>query len=132
MSRPTPPALSRRERQIMDVVYQLGRATSVEVHERLDDAPTHTTVRGLLRVLEAKGHLRHEEDGPRYVYHPSTPREDAGTSLLSHVVGTFFGGSPARAMAALIGPESAPSRGELDRLAELIEAARRGAGEEDA
>jgi BlaI family transcriptional regulator, penicillinase repressor len=109
----------------MDIVYQLGRATSLEVHARLPDAPTHTTVRGLLRVLEGKGHLRHEEDGPRYVYLPSTPREDAGTSLLSHVIGTFFGGSPSRAMAALIGRDEPLAEAELERIARLVEDARR-------
>ncbi|HEY0023692.1 MAG TPA: BlaI/MecI/CopY family transcriptional regulator [Longimicrobium sp.] len=130
MSRSAPPPLSRRERQIMDVVYHLGCATSLEVHERLEDAPTHTTVRGLLRVLEAKGHLRHEEDGPRFVYYPSTQPDEAGGSHLSHVIRTFFDGSPSRAVAALIGRGEVASGAELDRIAALIERARRGAGEE--
>ncbi len=114
----------------MDVVYRLGRATAAEVHAELPDAPTYTTVRGLLRVLEEKGHLVHEEDGPRYVYLPSTPRKDAGASLLSHVVRTFFDGSPSEAMAALLGSEQdGLSDRELDRLARLVERARRDRGE---
>src|SRR5918997_1173209 len=95
MSKQSPPSLSRRERQIMDVIYRLGRATAVEVTAQLPDPPTSTAVRGLLRILEEKGHLRHEQDGVRYVYFPSTPREAAGTSVLTHVVRTFFGGSAA-------------------------------------
>ena len=112
----------------MDVVYRLGRATAAEVHAELPDAPTYTTVRGLLRVLEEKGHVRHEEDGPRYVYLSSTPREDAGASLLSHVVRTFFDGSPAEAMAALLGSQQAGgvSDAELERLAALVDRARQG------
>ena len=113
----------------MDVVYRLGRATAAEVTAELPDAPTYTTVRGLLRILEAKGHLRHEEDGPRYVYLPSQPREDAGASLLSHVVHTFFDGSPTRAVAALLGSDAPPSDAELARLSELIERARRKDGQ---
>ena len=107
----------------MDVVYRLARATAAEVHAELDDAPTYTTVRGILRILEQKGHLRHEEDGPRYVYFPSTPREDAAASVLSHVVRTFFDGSTSKAMAALLGGAK-PNDAELARLAELIERAR--------
>jgi predicted transcriptional regulator len=125
MPRATPPALSRRERQIMDVVYRRGHATAAEVHADLPDAPTYTTVRGLLRVLEEKGHLRHEEDGRQFVYMPSTPKSDAGASQLSHVVRTFFGGSPAEAMAALLGSQqSGVSEDELERLASLVERAR--------
>ena len=126
MPRLTPAALSRRERQIMDVVYRLGRATAAEVHAGLPDAPTYTTVRGLLRVLEEKGHLTHEEQGRQYVYRPSTPKEDAGASHLTHVVRTFFGGSPAEAMAALLGAQHGKvSDEELERLAGLVERARR-------
>ena len=115
----------------MDVVYRVGRATAAEVHAALPDAPTYTTVRGLLRVLEQKGHLRHEEDGPRYVYVPSTPRDAAGASLLTHVVRTFFDGSPAKAVAALLGSRGGRvSDAELARLAELVERAR--ASQDDA
>jgi predicted transcriptional regulator len=130
MPRHGPPPLSRRERQIMDIVFRLGRATAAEVHAELPDPPTPTTVRGLLRVLEEKGHLQHEEDGKRYVYRPSTSRRDAGTSVLSHVVRTFFDGSPADAMAALLGTRGARmSEAELDRLSLLVERARRESGE---
>jgi predicted transcriptional regulator len=116
--------MSKREREIMDVIYRLGRATAAEVHEQLADAPTYTTVRGLLRILEQKGHVRHQQDGQRYVYVPSTPRADAGASHLSHVVRTFFDGSPSKAMAALLGSGEARSEEELKRLQQLIEQAR--------
>jgi len=129
MARSAPLArLSRRERQIMDVVYRLGRATAAEITAQLEDPPTYTTVRGLLRILEQKGHLRHEEEGPRYVYVPVTARGEAGRSLLAHVVRTFFDGSPERAMAALLGSGSKLSDAELGRLARLVERARRAKG----
>jgi predicted transcriptional regulator len=119
--------MSRRERQIMDVVYRLGRATAAEIHRELPDAPTYTTVRGLLRVLEAKGHLEHEQKERRYVYIASTPRASAGVSTLGHVVRTFFDGSPSNAMAALLGSQrDRLSEAELDRLAELVKQARKG------
>lgn len=117
--------LSRRERQILDVIYHLGRATASEVLERLPDAPTYTTVRGLLRVLESKGHVRHEEDGARYVYIPTMTKQRAARSALKHVVQTFFDGSPSSAMAALLGSERSLSQEEIDRLAELVENARK-------
>lgn len=121
-----PPPLSRRERQIMDVIYRLGKATAAEIHAALPDAPTYTTVRGLLRVLLHKGQLRHEQDGRRYIYLPSTPRRAAGASSIAHVVQTFFGGSPADAMAALLGSEKRRiSDAELARLAALVAKARR-------
>lgn len=126
MTKANPPRLSRRERQILDVVYRLKRATAAEVHRELPDAPTYTTVRGLLRVLETKGHLRHQEQGKRYVYLPSTPREDAGASLLSHIVQTYFDGSPIEAVRAMIGHDGQTlSPAELERLARLVERARR-------
>ena len=117
--------LSRRERQILDVIYNLGRATASEVLERLPDAPTYTTVRGLLRVLESKGHVRHEDDGGRYVYFPTMTKQRAAKSALKHVVQTFFDGSPSQAMAALLGSERALSEDEIERLAQLVENARR-------
>ena len=117
--------LSRRERQILDVIYHLGRATASEVLERLPDAPTYTTVRGLLRVLESKGHVRHEEDGARYVYIPTMTKQRAAKSALKHVVQTFFDGSPSSAMAALLGGERSLSTEEIDRLAALVESARK-------
>jgi predicted transcriptional regulator len=120
-----PPAGSRRERQIMDIVYGLGEATAAEIHERLPDPPTYTAVRGLLRVLVDKGHLQVEPDGTRYLYKPVMAREAAGASLLSHVVQTFFGGSAAAAMAALVGSsETRLSAAELERLARVVEKAR--------
>jgi predicted transcriptional regulator len=122
---------SRRERQLMDIVYRLGQATAAEIHRDLPDAPTYTAVRGLLRVLVEKGHLEVERDGQRYVYRPRTPRDAAGASLLTHVVETFFGGSPAKAMAALVGsPEMRLSPEELERLAAIVERAREGEGAE--
>jgi predicted transcriptional regulator len=111
----------------MDIVYRLGRATAADVHERLADAPTYTTVRGLLRVLEQKGHLRHEEEEQRYVYVPSTSRAEAGASHIAHVVRTFFDGSPAKAMAAMLGGSAAAqlSSADLKRVEAIVEAAAR-------
>ena len=119
------PHLSRRESQIMEIVYRAGRATAAEVHERLPDPPSYSAVRALLRVLEEKGHLRHEQMGPRYVFLPTVPRERAREHALERLVGTFFGGSPEGAMAALLdlGGEEL-DREALDRLAERIEKAR--------
>ena len=124
MPKSTLPRLSKREREIMDVVYRLKRATVAEVHAELPHAPTYTTVRGLMRILEEKGQLEHEDDGPRFVYFPSTPREDAGKSILSHVVHTFFDGSASDAMAALIGSGATTTDAELARLEALISEAR--------
>ena len=116
-----PRALSRRERQIMDVLYQLERATVGEVLGKLDDHRNYSTVRAQLRVLEEKGHVRHEEHGLRYVYIPCVPREVARRSALRHVVETFFEGSTEKAVAALLGGEGWKiSSEELDRLAALI------------
>ena len=110
----------------MDVVYARGKASAAEIHGALRDAPTYTTVRGLLRVLVHKGHLRHEQDGRRYVYLPSTSRAKAGASSIAHVVKTFFAGSPTDAMAALLGSERGRiSDAELARLADLVAKARR-------
>jgi predicted transcriptional regulator len=119
------PQLSRRERQILDILYRLGTATAAEVTQQMDDAPTYTTVRGLLRVLETKGHIKHEMDGVRYVYSPVVSKSSAGTSVLTHVVRTFFNGSPSAAMAELLGSSSKMSDDELRRLARLIEQARK-------
>ncbi len=124
MSPTEPKGLSRRERQILDVIYHLGRASASEVLERMADAPTYTTVRGLLRVLESKGHVRHEEEEGRYVYFPTMTKQRAAKSALTHVVSTFFDGSPSQAMAALLGSERRLSEDEIERLAELIERAR--------
>lgn len=117
--------LSRRERQILEVIYKLGTATAQDVLAHLPDAPTYTTVRGLLRVLETKGHVRHEDDGGRYVYFPTVTKQRAAKTVLRNVVRTFFDGSPSRAMAALLGGERQLSEEEIDQLAELVEQARR-------
>ena len=118
--------LSRRERQIMDVIYRLGRATAAEVREHLPDAPGYSAVRALLRVLEEKGHLRHEEEGPRYVFLPTVSRERARRSALRRVLKTFCDDSPEQAVAALLDVSAARLTGaELDRLALLIDQARR-------
>ena len=113
----------------MDVIYALGSGTAAQVHAGLPDAPTYTTVRGLLRILEEKGHLRHEEHGRQFVYLPLTPKGDAGASHLKHVIGTFFGGSPADAMASLLGSRQRLSAQELERLARVVERARRATDE---
>jgi predicted transcriptional regulator len=120
MRNSSPPPLSKRERQIMDVLYRRRSATAAEVHAELEKPPTYTTVRGLLRILEEKGHVTHREDGPRYVFSPSTPREHAGASTLTHVVKTFFDGSPTKAMAALLGDRTSTTPEEIQRLEELI------------
>ncbi|MEO8075095.1 MAG: BlaI/MecI/CopY family transcriptional regulator [Acidobacteriota bacterium] len=121
----THPALTKRERQIMDVLYRLGRATAGDIRDALPGAPTDSTVRTQLRVLEAKGHVRHEEQGLRYVYMPTVPRHSARKSALKHLVDTFFDGSSAKVVAALLGGEAARvSDEELERIAELVDHAR--------
>jgi BlaI family penicillinase repressor len=126
MKKPKPNALSRRERQIMDVLYKLERATVAEVLKKLADKPSYSTVRAQLRVLEEKGHVRHEEHGLRYVYAPAVPREVARRSALRHLVETFFDGSTEKVVAALLGGEVARiSPEELDRLARLISKGRK-------
>jgi predicted transcriptional regulator len=114
----------------MDVVYRLESASAADIHAALPDPPTYTTVRGLLRILVDKGHLRRRQDGKRYLYLPSTSRPTAGASSIAHVVKTFFAGSPADAMAALLGSERHRfSEAELARLAQLVAKARRAGGE---
>ena len=118
--------LSRRERQIMDLLYQRGRATAAEVQEDLPDPPSYSAVRAMLRVLEDKGHVRHQQDGPRYVYLPRVARDRAKRSALRHVVRTFFDGSSEQLVAALLDDRSTQlSEEELERLARLIERARK-------
>jgi predicted transcriptional regulator len=113
--------LSRRERQIMDVLFRRGRATAAEVMEDLPGSPSYSTVRTQLRVLEDKGHVRHEEEGVRYVYMAIVKRHAARKSALKHLVDTFFDGSSEKAVAALLGGEAARvSSEELDRISELI------------
>ena len=122
----TQAALSRCERQIMDVLYKLGRASVAEVLAKIGGKQHYSTVRAQLRVLEEKGHLRHKEDGSRYVYLPTVPREVARRSALWHLVETFFDGSPEKVVTALLGDEAAQvSPEELERLAQLIEKSRR-------
>ena len=118
--------LSRRERQIMDVLYELGRATAAEVRERLPDPPSYSAVRAMLRILEDKGHLLHEQDGPRYVFIPTVPRDEASESALRRVVRTFFDGSAESAMTALLdlGVEDLDEEA-LRRLADRIAEARK-------
>ncbi|HSN54411.1 MAG TPA: BlaI/MecI/CopY family transcriptional regulator [Candidatus Sulfomarinibacteraceae bacterium] len=111
------PQLSRRERQIMEVIYARGRATAAEVRESLPDPPSYSAVRAMLRILEEKGHLSHFSDGPRYVFRPTVPREEARESALRRVVNTFFGGSPENAVAALL--ELDDDRLDEDALARI-------------
>jgi BlaI family transcriptional regulator, penicillinase repressor len=120
-------ALSRRERQIMDILYRRGRATANDVMADLAGEPSYSTVRTQLRVLESKGHVRHEEEGLRYVYLPALARSTARRSALRHLVETFFEGSTEKVVAALLGSDgSRLSDQELDRIAHLVAKARKG------
>jgi BlaI family penicillinase repressor len=128
-STPHHSALSRRERQIMDVLFRRGRATATEVRGDLPGSPADSTVRTQLRVLEAKGHVLHEDDGVRFVYRAAAPRHAARRSALKHVVETFFDGSAERVVGALLGGEGARvSEEELTRIAEMVAKARNGGG----
>ena len=120
----TSETLSRRERQIMDVIYARGQATAAEVAAALPDPPSYSAVRALLRILEQKGHLRHQEAGPRYVFLPTVSRDHARKSALRNLVRTFFDGSPAEAAAALI-DQAELNDADMARLAELIDKARK-------
>jgi BlaI family penicillinase repressor len=123
---PKRPQLSRRERQIMDVVYRFGEATAQDVRDHLPEAPSYSAVRALLRVLEDKGHVRHRQDGPRYVYAPTVPREKARNSALQQLVRTFFDGSTENTVAALLDlSRSGLSPDELDRIRAMIDRARK-------
>jgi predicted transcriptional regulator len=126
--KPEPDPLSRRERQIMDIVYRRGEATIRDVLTDLADPPSYSAVRALMRVLEDKGHLQHAEDGPTYVYRPTVDPDKVRRSALWHVVHTFFGGNASEAAAALLDLEGKPlSRGELDQLeAKIVEARKEG------
>lgn len=118
-------SLGRRERQIMEIVFRHGRATAAEVLAELPDPPTYTAVRGMLRWLEEKGHLRHERDGLRYVYLPTADPSQTRDSALRHLVKTFFGGSPEAAVTALLDlPDTKLSAKDRQRLAEMIRKAR--------
>lgn len=121
MTRALHAVLSRRERQIMDILFRRGRATAAEVMAELPDEPGYSTVRTQLRVLEQKGHVRHEQDGTRFVYAAVVPRRAARKSALRHLIETFYDGSPEKAVAALLGGEAAKlTDAQLDRIADLI------------
>ena len=117
--------LSRRERQIMNIIYQRGSASVADVLAELPDAPSYSTVRALLRIVEEKGHLTHEKDGPRYIYRSTQPRHEAGRSALKQMVQTFFDKSVEKTVAALVS-DAEISDGDLDRLSQLIEQAKKG------
>ena len=118
--------LSRRERQILDILYERGHATAADVQTALPEPPSYSAVRALLRILEEKGHVRHRQDGPRYVYLPTLARDNAKRSALRHVLKTFFDGSAEQAISALLDEDSSKlSAAELDRLARLIDTARK-------
>ena len=118
--------LSRRERQIMDIVYARGEASVADVCAAMADAPSYSAVRALMRILEDKGHLTHRTEGNRYVYLPTRSRRDASRSAMRRVLATFFDGSAAEALAALLDArEDTPGRDELARMARLIEKARK-------
>ncbi|SRR6266849_10307101 len=126
MSKTTHAGLTRRERQIMDILYRRGRATAVEVMGELSGQPNYSTVRTQLRVLEDKGHVRHEEHGLRYVYVPAVPRRAARKSALRHLIDTFFDGSAEQVVAAVLGGEAMRlSDEDLERIAELVAKARK-------
>ena len=126
MARPLHTVLTRRERQIMDILFRRGRATAAEVLEEIPGQTSYSTVRTQLRVLEEKGHVRHDEEGLRYVYAPAVARHAARKSALRHLVDTFFEGSTEKAVAALLGGEgSRLSDEELDRITGLVAKARK-------
>jgi predicted transcriptional regulator len=119
--------LTRRERQIMDILYRRLRATGVEVMADLPGNPSYSTVRTQLRVLERKGHVRHEEQGAKFIYMPAVPRRAARKSALRHLVDTFFDGSVEKVVGALLGGEGARiTEEELDRIAAQVDRARTG------
>jgi BlaI family penicillinase repressor len=120
------PDLSRRERQIMDVLFARGRATGQEIQEGLPDKPNYSSVRTILRVLERKGYVRHAEEGLRYVYEPTVPREAASRSALQRIIRTFFDGSAKEAVAALLDPAAFDlSEEELKELARMVDRAKK-------
>jgi BlaI family transcriptional regulator, penicillinase repressor len=121
-----PGSLTRREREIMDILYRLGRATAAEVQSAMEEAPSYSAVRALLRLLEERGHVKHEQDGPRYVYTPTVARGEASRNALAHVVATFFEGSVEDAMVALVDTSRKKlSDAELERLARLLRRAKK-------
>jgi predicted transcriptional regulator len=118
--------LSRRERQIMDILYRQGKASASDVREQMEDAPSYSAVRAMLRVLEDKGHVRHQAEGLKYVYVPTVARDRAKRTAVKHVMETFFNGSPEQIVAALLDVSSTRlTREELDRMSQLIENAKK-------
>jgi predicted transcriptional regulator len=118
--------LSRRERQIMDVLYERGRATAAEILAALPDPPGYSAIRALIKVLEDKGHVKHQEDGPRYVFTPSVPRSKARRNAVKHLLQTFFDDSAGEAVASLLGVSAAKLKPEeLDKIEQLIARARK-------
>jgi BlaI family penicillinase repressor len=129
MAKRIPPGLSRRERQIMDILYRRGRASAADVMGDLPGEPSYSTVRTQLRVLEEKGHVTHEEDGVRFVYVPAVPHRAARKSALRHLVDTFFDGSAEQVVAAVLGGETSRlSEEELNRIAEMVSKAKKEGG----
>ncbi len=123
--------LGRRERQIMEILYRRGRANAAEVLKDLADPPTYTAVRGMLRLLESKGYVRHEQDGPRYLYFPTADADRVGKSAVKHLVRTFFDNSASSAVAAMVGIyEDRWNDEDLDRISRVIAKARNKAGRE--
>jgi len=123
--------LSRRERQIMDVLYEKGRATAAEILAALPDPPSYSAIRALIKVLEDKGHVRHQEDGPRYVFTPSVPRAKARKNAVKRLLQTFFDDSAAEAVASLLGASAGKLKPEeLDKIEDLIARAREQHGKE--
>ena len=118
--------LSRRERQIMDILYQRGKVSAAEVREAMPDAPSYSAVRAMLRILEEKGHVKHQAEGMKYVYAPTVARDKAKRSAVKHLLDTFFADSPAQIVAALLDVSSTRlTREELDRMSEMIEKVKR-------
>jgi BlaI family penicillinase repressor len=118
--------LSRRERQIMDILYRSGKASASEVREAMPDAPGYSAVRAMLRILEEKGHVKHQAEGLKYVYVPTVAQDKAKRSAVKHVLDTFFSGSAEQIVAALLDVSATRlTRDELDRMSELIEKAKR-------
>jgi predicted transcriptional regulator len=118
--------LSRRERQIMDILYRQGKASANEVRDAMPDAPSYSAVRAMLRVLEEKGHIRHQAEGLKYVYLPTVGPDKAKRTAVKHVLETFFNGSPEQAVAALLDVASTRlTREELDRMSQMIEDAKK-------
>ena len=121
-----PGGLSRRERQIMDILYQRGKASANDVRDGMEDAPSYSAVRAMLRVLEEKGHVKHQAEGLKYVYVPTVARDKAKRSAVKHVMETFFNGSPEQIVAALLDVASTRlTDEELDRMSQMIEKAKK-------